>query len=77
IVTRACSMMPYYNTDEKEYYITSTEEEYKNCRDSFLGFNNQHINEKGFLLIAKRMAQNIDRLLQNKNIVLEDENVKF
>lgn len=77
IITRACSMMPYYNVDEKEYYLSPTKEEYKNCRDSFLGFDNQHINEKGFLLIAKHMADNIDRLLQNKTIILEDENVKF
>ena len=77
IITRACSMMPYYNVDEKEYYISPPKEEYRNCRDSFLGFNNQHINEKGFLLIAKRMAKNTDRLLKNKPIVLEKENVKF
>ncbi len=77
IITRACSMMPYYGIDEEECYTMPPEDEYRNCRDSFLGYDNQHINEKGFLLIAKRMAKNIERLLQNKSIVLEDEKVKF
>lgn len=77
IITRSCSMMPYYNVNESEYYITSPEAKYKNCRDSFLGFDNYHINEKGFLLIAKHMTQNIIHLLNNEPIILENDIVRY
>lgn len=77
IITRACSMMPYHNVDESECYLSPPEEEYRNCRDSFFGFNNQHINEKGFLLIAKRLTENIVKLQKNTPIILENDIVKY
>ena len=45
--------------------------------DSFFGFPNQHVNAKGHALIAKRLAQNAERVL-NENLPpeIEEENVK-
>ena len=38
--------------------------ELDDCRDSFYGFSNWHINEKGFSLAAKKMAANAYRVLR-------------
>ena len=76
MLTRACSFFPYAGQAE-EWFLRQPAEEYQLCRDSFYGFDNQHINEKGFFLTAKRAAENLERvLLREEPPVLEPENVR-
>ena len=76
IVTRACSLMPLAG-QPPEWYTRAPEEEYLNCRDSFFGFPNQHINEKGFRVIARRSAENMERILTRHELpVPEEETVR-
>lgn len=77
MLTRAASFLTYPQRDESDWFITPPTEEYQCCRDSFFGFNNQHINEKGFALIADRAAKNLRRvLIENTEPLLEKENIK-
>ena len=47
-------------------------------RDSFFGFDNNHINEKGFFVIAEHAVKNLSRvLIQNEEPILEEENVRL
>lgn len=64
IITRAMSFMPCKNVDLEDWFVETPSEEYHNCRESDFGFGNPHINEKGFALIAKRMADNAVRVLR-------------
>lgn len=76
IVTRAMSFMAHKDIDGTDWFAESPGEEYMECRDSYFGFKNHHINEKGFSLIAKRMAENLIRILYEKTEpLLEKENV--
>lgn len=63
IITRACSFMTYAGQDDLEWFIQEVPEEYHECRDSFYGYANQHINEKGFRLIASRSVDNFIKLV--------------
>lgn len=48
--------------------------ELDDCRDVFYGYSNCHINEKGFSLVAKKMASNAYRVLkENLPPELEEE----
>ena len=77
MLTRAASYFPYPDRDESDWFCTPPGEEYQLCRDSFYGFKNQHINEKGFLLLAKRSAENLERvLIRNEDPILEEENIR-
>ncbi len=77
MLTRAASYFTYAGRDESDWFITPPAEEYRNCRDSFYGFPNQHINEKGFTVIAKHSAPNLQRVLrEGKAPILEEENIK-
>ncbi|MBR3933106.1 MAG: hypothetical protein IKJ68_04285 [Clostridia bacterium] len=77
MLTRAASYFLYAGRDEKDWFITQPGEEYRFCRDSFFGYPNQHINEKGFLLLAQRATQNIVRILiRGEAPMLEEENIK-
>lgn len=77
MLTRAASYLPYAGQNEAEWFLTPPTEEYGNCRDSFFGYANQHINEKGFALIAKHAAENLVRvLMEGKEPLLEEENIK-
>ena len=77
MLTRAASYFTYLGQNDDEWFINSPLDEYKNCRDSFYGFNNHHINEKGFSLLAKRTAKNAYRILiENKPPLLEQENIR-
>ena len=77
ILTRAASYFTYPNRDESEWFITPPTAEYQLCRDSFFGYNNNHINEKGFTLIADRAAKNLRRvLIENTAPLLEEENIR-
>ena len=79
MLTRAASFMthPYQDKTENEWFVSPPTKTYRNCRDSYFGYNNHHINEKGFKLIAKRSAKNLNRVLkQNKRPKLEKELVR-
>ena len=74
IVTRAMSMMPFPEFDNAKWFIEPPGKEYEECRDSYFGYRNQHINEKGFSLIAQRMADNVERILrEGRDPLLEKE----
>jgi len=77
ILTRAASYFTYPGQEESEWFHTPPAEEYRNCRDSFFGFDNNHINEKGFSVIASHAVENLSRVLtQGLPPVLEEENIK-
>ena len=68
------SFMINPGVDTDGWFTEEPGEEYHNCRDSCFGFGNPHINEKGFALVAKRMADNAVRVLyEGKEPVLEKE----
>ena len=70
------SYMLYPDMNIASFYADMPGEEYQNCRDSYLGYANYHINEKGDRLVAKRSAANVDRVLnKGETPVLEPENV--
>ena len=59
-----------YLTEVNKYLLPELDD----CRDSFYGFSNWHINEKGFSIVAKKMAFNTYRVLkENLPPVLEEE----
>lgn len=77
MLTRAASYFPYAGRDESEWFFTPPSEEYQNCRDSFFGYANQHINEKGFSVIAEHAVKNLYRvLIEKKEPLLEKENIR-
>jgi len=77
MLTRIASYFPYAGRDEAEWFASPPTEECLNCRDSFYGFENQHINEKGFSVIASHAVDNLDRILnQGLPPILEDENIR-
>lgn len=77
MLTRAASYFLYAGQEETDWFCNPPGEEYRFCRDSFFGYSNQHINEKGFLLLAQRAAENLARILiQGKPPVLEEENIR-
>ena len=77
MLTRAASYFTYFGQNESEWFVNSPLDEYRDCRDSFYGYNNQHINEKGFALLAKRAAKNAYRILiEHKPPKLEQENIR-
>ena len=77
ILTRIASYFPYAGRDEQDWFLVPPAEECENCRDSFYGFENQHINEKGFSIIASHAVENLDRILnQGLSPILEDENIR-
>lgn len=78
MLTRAASFFSYAGRDESGWFISEPCEEYKNCRDSFYGYRNQHINEKGFALLAERAVNNLVRILnEGREPLLEAENIRM
>ena len=76
MLTRCGSFFPFVGQEES-WFMHPPKEEYRLCRDSWYGFENQHINEKGFQLIAKRGAENLERVLTDGlQPVLEGENIR-
>lgn len=76
IITRVCSFFEYKGQNTDTWFKNPITEEFTFCRDSFYGFDNQHINEKGFKVIAKYALPNIIRILfENKEPILEEENI--
>ncbi len=77
MLTRAASYFTYPGQSEDDWFVSPPSDEYRNCRDSYFGFKNQHINEKGFLVIAEHAVKNLYRVLvNNEEPVLEEENIK-
>ena len=76
MLTRAASFFPYAGREERDWFLTPPTEEYHACRDSFYGFSNQHINEKGFSVITRHAIKNLVRVLkEGKEPLLEEENI--
>ena len=74
IITRAMSCMAHKDIDGKGWFTEEPTEEYQLCRDNYFGFSNAHINEKGFSVIAERVAYNAVRVLrEGKEPLLEKE----
>ena len=77
MLTRVGSYFPFKGHDDSNWFVSPPPAECQNCRDSFSGFENQHINEKGFLLIASRAAKNLWRVLkEGGEPLLEPENIR-
>ena len=77
MLTRAASYFTYPGQNEQEWFVTPPDEEYRLCRDSFFGYSNQHINEKGFSVIAAHGVKNLYRvLIEKKEPILEEENIR-
>ena len=73
IITRVASFMAW-SEEGKDEFCPDGNPEFAFCRDSFYGFENQHINQKGFEVIAKYAVPNMIRVLfQNTAPVLEEE----
>ena len=77
MLTRVASYFPYKGHNDSDWFVSPPTAEYQNCRDSFFGFKNQHINEKGFLVIAAHATKNLCRVLwEGKEPLLEPENIR-
>ena len=76
IITRAASFFEYPGQDTSDWFAEPIADEYKLCRDSFYGFDNNHINEKGFQVLAKHAVPNAVRIIfEGKEPLLEKENI--
>jgi len=76
IITRVCSYFEYKNQNTDTWFKNPVTEEFTLCRDSFYGFDNHHVNEKGFKVIEKYALPNIIRILfEEKEPILEEENI--
>ena len=76
ILTRVLSFFGHPELDSERWFAEVPTEELLGCRDSYLGFKNHHVNEKGFRLIARFAAPNLLRLLRGEAPILEAENVR-
>lgn len=80
IITRGISFMPdpHFMENPEDFYIREPAPEYSFCRDSFYGYQNSHINEKGFILAAKAAARNTYQILkEQKQPLLEEDIVRY
>lgn len=76
IITRAASFFAYPGQDTDGWFAEPLPEEYELCRDSFYGFDNNHINEKGFKVLAAHAVPNAVRIIfEGKEPILEKENI--
>ena len=76
IITRAASFLEYSGKESKGWFDREPEDEFKNCRDSFFGIDNEHLNEKGHKTVAKYAVPNIIRVVyEGKEPVLEEERI--
>ena len=74
MLTRALSFFPFVDHEDTNWFTEPPGEEYQFCRDSYYGFRNQHVNEKGFFVIAEHAVENLFRvLIMNKEPLLEKE----
>lgn len=74
MLTRICSYMPMTVQNLDAWYDGEDVGEYTYCRDSYYGYDNQHINDKGNQMIAKSATANIYRVLvDHLDVSLESE----
>ncbi|MBQ4327599.1 MAG: hypothetical protein IJC32_04205 [Clostridia bacterium] len=75
MVSRAVSFMPNPASNlPSDWFIKKPPEQYQGCRDTYYGTQNSHINEKGFMLLGRQVAQNAYRILkENKPPILSPE----
>lgn len=74
MLTRVCSFIPKKDQNLNVWYKKDSVDEYADCRDSYYGFINDHINDKGFKLIAKHAVKNLKRVMvENLPAILEEE----
>ena len=77
MLTRAASFFTHVEQNAEERFISPPPEPYQNCRDSFYGYKNHHINEKGFITIAQQSVKNLYRvLIEGKQPQLEEELIR-
>ncbi len=75
ILTRACSYL-HHPLEPSGWLSEDLGEEFSLCRDSYFGFPNHHINEKGFETIASFAVPNLIRTLwEGKEPLFEEEAV--
>lgn len=75
MVSRRVSFMPdiVFKTPQG-WFKHEPDSKYLNCRDTYAGYNNMHINEKGFILVAEELAKNAYLILkENREPVLDEE----
>lgn len=75
MLTRVASYIPWAGMDNTAWLAGPIPEECQNCRDSFFGFGNQHINDKGFRTMAAHAAPNLIRVLAGEEPILEEERI--
>jgi hypothetical protein len=76
ILTRAASFLHHPN-EPQGWLEEPLGEEFTLGRDSYYGFKNDHINEKGFQTIARYALPNLIRIVwENLPPILEEERVK-
>ncbi len=74
MITRVASYLEYPGQNTEGWFKEPVSPEFTCCRDSFYGFANPHINEKGFKVIAKYAVPNMIRVLfDGKEPILEEE----
>lgn len=77
MLTRVASYFEFIEQKE-DWFTKCMPEEFSYCRDSFYGYLNHHINEKGFKVISKYAVPNIVKILfEGKEPILEDELIKY
>lgn len=76
IITRLSSYIPLCFVDKSDSYIDNPEIDLSFCRDSFYGYQNEHYNEKAFIILASICALNTDRIAKGQEPILEKELVK-
>lgn len=75
ILTRTASYL-YHPSQPEGWFGKDPGDEFRNCRDSYFGFPNHHINEKGFHTITRYALPNLIRILwQGDAPLLEEERV--
>ena len=76
MLTRVGSYFEYVGQNNNLWFTEELPTEFLYCRDSFYGYPNQHINEKGFQIISKYAVPNVVRILfKGKEPVLEKERI--
>lgn len=65
MISRAVSFMPFKGQNELQWFTKEVPEKYRDCRDSFKGYSNQHINEKGMSVLAENVSHNLNKMFSS------------
>ncbi len=80
IITRDISFMPdlHFMENIENFYTVPPAPEYLFCRDSYYGYENSHINEKGFMIAARSASKNAYRVSkEHKEPDLKHDIIKY